>query len=129
MNKPLSRPEEVSIHNLSHPHPQPITARYCASFSCRLRGLTFRRKIPTNWGLLLVQDRDSRMDASIHMLFVWTDLTVVWINSEAEVVDVKLAKSWRLAYLPKRPARYVLELSPQHLSDFIVGDRIKIEPR
>jgi murein DD-endopeptidase MepM/ murein hydrolase activator NlpD/uncharacterized membrane protein (UPF0127 family) len=107
--------EQVIIHNLSRPLPQPIIARYCASFFCRLRGLTFRRQIPIHWGLLLVQKRDSRVDASIHMLGVWTDLAVIWINSAEEVVDIKLARRWRLAYLPERPARYVLELAPAHL--------------
>lgn len=63
------------------------------------------------------------------MLGVFTDLTIVWINSDGEVVDVKLAKRWRLAYLPERPARYVLELSPDHLGDFIVGDQVNIESK
>lgn len=121
--------KQVVVHNLSRPHLQPITARYCASFLCRLRGLTFRSHIPANWGLLLVQKGDSRVDTSIHMLAVFTDLAVVWIDSGGEVVDVRLARRWRLAYLPKRPARYILELAPEHLKDFTVGDRIKIESK
>jgi uncharacterized membrane protein (UPF0127 family) len=119
--------EQVVIHNLSRPKFKPIPARHCASFLCRLRGLTFRSNIPINWGLLLVQKGDSRLDASIHMLGVFTDLTVVWINSDKEVVDVRLARSWHPVYLPQRPAKYVLELAPEHINDFIVGDRIKIE--
>jgi uncharacterized membrane protein (UPF0127 family) len=126
-NKPLGVQKQVIIHNLNRPSAQSITAKYCASFLCRLRGLTFRRHIPARWGLLLVQSRDSRMDASIHMLGVFTDLAVVWINSDQEVVDVRLAKRWRLAYLPQQPAQYILELSPAHLDDFSIGDRIKIE--
>jgi uncharacterized membrane protein (UPF0127 family) len=62
------------------------------------------------------------------MLFVWMDLAVVWINSYNEVVDVKLARPWRLAYLPGKPARFVLELAAGHLQDFQVGDRLTIEP-
>jgi uncharacterized membrane protein (UPF0127 family) len=118
---------QVILQNLSRPQVQPITAHYCASFLCRLRGLTFRRYLPPDQGLLLVQGRDSRMDASIHMLFVFINLAVVWINSEDEVIDVKLARPWRLAYLPQRPARYVLELAVERLNDFNVGDRVKIE--
>jgi uncharacterized membrane protein (UPF0127 family) len=62
------------------------------------------------------------------MLFVWMDLAVVWINSYNEVVDVKLARPWRPAYLPGKPARFVLELAAGHLQDFQVGDRLTIEP-
>ncbi len=119
--------QNVTIHNTSRLQIKPIRARYCSSFACRLRGLTFRRELPPDQGLLLVQARDSRLDASIHMLFVWMDLAVIWINSAEEVVDVKLARSWRPAYLPQRPARYVLELNPGRIGDFAVGDQVKIE--
>ena len=119
--------DQVKIYNQSQPAAAPITARYCASFLCRLKGLTFRRNIPLGWGLLLVQGKDSRVDSSIHMLGVFTDLAVVWINADKEVVDVKLARSWRLAYLPQRPAKYILELNPEHLEMFRIGDRVKIE--
>ncbi len=73
---------------------------------------------------MLVQARDSRLDSSIHMMFVWFDLAIVWIDQSNQVVDVCLAKSWSPAYLPKRPARYVLEITPERMNDFQVGDRV-----
>ena len=117
----------VNICNTAHPLKQPVTARYCASFLCQLRGLTFCKNLPADQGLLLVQSRDSRLEASIHMMFVWIDLAVVWINSAGEVVDVKLARRWRPAYVPQRPARYILELNAARLADFTVGDHVVIE--
>jgi uncharacterized membrane protein (UPF0127 family) len=120
-------PEQVLIYNLTRQNPLPIQAQYCSSFFCRLRGLTFRRSLPSGVGLLLVQGRDSRLDSSIHMLFVWMDLAVVWINTALQVVDVRLARRWRPAYLPARPARYVLEISPERLDDFQVGDQLRFE--
>lgn len=119
--------KSITIHNLTHPKPQPLTAIYCASFFCRLRGLTFRRSIPQNWGLLLVQNRDSRVDSSIHMLAMWIDLAVVWITDGGDVVDVRLARRWRPAYFPQRPARYVLEMGVAHLEDFQIGDKVRFE--
>jgi uncharacterized membrane protein (UPF0127 family) len=118
---------EINITNLSRPLAQIIQARYCDSFFCRLRGLTFRRNLPDRTGLLLVESRDNRLDASIHMLFMWMDLAVVWIDSSLHVVDVKLARRWRLAYLPQAPARYVLELPVDCQSEFAVGDILKFE--
>jgi uncharacterized membrane protein (UPF0127 family) len=87
----------------------------------------FRRSLPAGEGVLLVQSRDTRMDSAIHMLFMWIDLAVVWITDAGEVVDVKLARRWRPAYVPKRPARYVLEVPTAHLNDFQIGDKIKFE--
>jgi uncharacterized membrane protein (UPF0127 family) len=119
--------KSVTIHNLTHPNPQPLTAKYCASFLCRLRGLTFRRKLPPNWGLLLVQSRDSRLDSSIHMLAMWIDLAVVWITDNGEVADVRLARRWRPAYFSQRAARYVLEMDVAHFNEFQIGDKVRFE--
>lgn len=87
----------------------------------------FRRSLPENWGLLLVQPRDSRLDSSIHMLAMWMDLAVVWITDSGEVADVRLARRWKPAYFPRRPARYVLETAVAHLEDFHIGDQIRFE--
>jgi uncharacterized membrane protein (UPF0127 family) len=119
---------QVLVHNLSRSSPdQPVKALFCSSFLCRLRGLTFRRNLAEGEGLLLVQGNDSRVDSAIHMLFVWMDLAVVWINSAGEVVDVRLARHWSLVYVPQCPARYVLETAPARLDEFRVGDRIQFE--
>jgi uncharacterized membrane protein (UPF0127 family) len=117
----------VSVQNLNHPSQSSIQVRWCSSFLCRLRGLTFRRSLADDEGLLLVQKRENRSDAAIHMLFVWIDLAVIWINSNREVVDVQLAKRWRPFYIPKAPAQYVLEISPAHLSEFNAGDCLSFE--
>ena len=117
----------IQISNMNRSQVEPVTAHYCASFFCRLRGLTFRRSLPDHWGLLLVQARDSRFDSAIHMLGVWTDLAVFWIDSDMRVVDKRLARSWRPAYIPKQPARYVLEMAPDYLSNYAIGDQLVFE--
>lgn len=119
--------KQLLIYNRSHPGADPLRAEYCSSFTCRLRGLMLRRSLPSNAGLLLVQSSDSRLDASIHMLFMRMDLAVVWINNACQVVDVRLARCWRPVYLPAAPARYVLETLPEQLKNFGVGDRLEFE--
>jgi uncharacterized membrane protein (UPF0127 family) len=119
--------QQVTIRNLSRQDVQPIRAGYCESFFCRLRGLTFRRTLPDRWGLLLVQPRDSRLDSAIHMLGMWLDLAVVWINSSADVVDVRLARRGQLACLPAQPACYTLEMSTDYIGEFKIGDKVRIE--
>lgn len=117
----------VSIQNLNKELTLAARVEYCDSFPCRLRGLTFRSRLSPDEGLLLVSARDSRLDAAIHMLFVSFDLAVFWINTELLVVDRVLAKSWRPAYIPARPARYILEVHPDRLGDYTVGDRVLIQ--
>ncbi len=119
--------KKILIHNLNKPDVKPIQAGYAVSFWSRLRGLTFRHELAEGEGILLVESKDSRMDTSIHMLMVFMDLGVVWINNDCQVVDTVLAKSWRPAYFPKQPARYVLEVNPHRLKDYQIGDRVRLE--
>lgn len=76
---------------------------------------------------MLVQKKDSRVDSSIHMLAVLINLAIVWINTDKDVVDSRLARRWRPIYVPQKPARYVLEMAPDRLEDFQVGDKVEFE--
>ena len=115
------------LRNLSNSACQPIRAHWCESFLSKLRGYTFRNSLTHDEGKLLVEQRDSRVDTSIHMMFVWTDLAVIWINSNQEVVDTVLAKAWRPFYASARPARYILEIHPERLAEFKIGDRVEFD--
>jgi len=117
----------IRVENKSLPLPATLHATYCDSFFCRLRGLMFRSRLETNQGLLLVEGHDSRIDTSIHMLFVFMDLGVVWINSKNLVVDTVLARSWRPIYLPNQAAKYTLEIHPERLGEFKIGDQVEFQ--
>jgi uncharacterized membrane protein (UPF0127 family) len=120
-------PRQITIENKSRKIQTLPRIKYCDTFLTQLRGFTFRPRLSRDEGLLLVGTRDSRFDSSIHMLFVSFDLTVVWINSDMQVVDKVLAKSWRLAYFSKEPARYVLEIHPDRWEDYKIGDTVEFK--
>jgi uncharacterized membrane protein (UPF0127 family) len=121
-----SKPEWIEIRNASRPASPRVHARWCASFACRLRGLTFRRGLPKDEGLLLVESGEGRLNTAIHMWFVFQPLAVIWLNSEPRVVDARVALPWRW-YVPRAPARFVLEGTPDFLSHFEVGDLVGFE--
>jgi uncharacterized membrane protein (UPF0127 family) len=104
-------------------------AKWCNSFGSKLRGFTFRRRLSETDGLVLVEKNDSRLNTAIHMLFVFFDLGVIWVNDAGEVVDTTVAKPWRLSYAPQAPARYVIELSPALLSAVQIGDHIQFRDK
>ena len=118
----------IFIRNSNQPELTPACVKYCDSFMCRLRGLMFRERLDPDDGLLLVQGgRDSRIDSSIHMLFVPFDLNVVWINTNMTVVDKIIAKAWRPAYVPAKPACYILEIHPNRWDDYQIGDKVEFQ--
>lgn len=108
---------------------EPLVQRayWCNSFASKLRGFTFRRTLSAGEGLVLVEGKESRVNTSIHMLFVFCELGVIWVNEAGEVVDKVLARPWRLSYIPGLPARYVIEGEPEILDKVRVGDRLVFE--
>ena len=101
--------------------------KFCDTFLTQLRGFTLRPRLLRDEGLLLVGKRDSRLDSSIHMLFVAFDLAVFWINSDMKIVDKVIAKTWRPAYFSKEPAKYVLEIHPERWGDYEIGDTVQFK--
>jgi len=99
--------------------------RRCASFLCRLRGLTFRRTLGDDEGCLLVGQRESRTDTAIHMLFVFFPIAAIWLNRNGRVVDVQLARPFRPLYVPRAPARDVLEGPPTLVDRVHTGDQLR----
>ena len=121
-----AKPEWIEIRNVSREGPGRVRARWCASFACKLRGLTFRRTLPKDRALLLVESAEGRWNTAIHMWFVFQPLAVIWLNSEPRVVDVRVAQPWRW-YVPHAPARFVLEGTADLASHFEVGDLVGFE--
>lgn len=118
----------VDVRNLSRNGALVATARWCSSFLCRLRGLSLRRRMPEPGGLLLVEGSDGRLSASIHMFGMGFDLGVLWIDGSLTVADTRHARPWRI-YWPDRPARFILEASPEILERATIGDRLEFVER
>jgi uncharacterized protein len=104
-----------------------IQTKIADSFFSKLRGLMFTQKLEENTGLLLSDRFESKVNSSIHMLFMNFDLCVVWLDKNLLVVDVKIAKKWRPAYFSRAAAQHVLETGVTHINDFSIGDQLFFE--
>jgi hypothetical protein len=102
-------------------------ARWCSSFLCKLRGLMFRASLSDDEGLLFVYGRESKLDTSIHMLFMAFPIACVWLDKDGVVVDKVLAKPWRPAYAPRVPAQYIIEATSAFLDKVQIGDRLAFD--
>ena len=101
--------------------------KWCNTFLCHLRGLTLRGPLSEGEGLVLVEQRESRLDTSIHMFFVSFPIAVLWLDARLRVVDTCLAKPWRPFYASRAPAQYVLEASPPLLQKVSISDELAFE--
>jgi len=99
----------------------------CDTLLSRGRGLMFRRPLAEDEAYLFMLERESRLDAAIHMFFVSFPIAVVWLDNDKRVVHTALARPWRPYYAPRRPARYFLEGHPSLLEKVHLGDEIELE--
>ncbi len=123
----MPRREWVQVRNRTTGQVLVARARWCASFWSRLRGLMFRPGLQPGEALVLVEARDSRASATIHMFGVSFPIATVWIDNGGRIVDKVLALPWRPYYAPQAPARFILETEPQFLGRVAVGDEVVFE--
>ncbi len=97
----------------------------CDTFWRRLRGLMFRRRLASDEAYLFDFQRESVIAASVHMMFVFFPIALVWLNGQRRVVDACLAKPFGPWYAPGRAARYLIEGSPELLGRIHLGDELE----
>ena len=102
-------------------------AELCDNFYKRFRGLMFRKRLDKEGCLLFVLNRSSRIDASIHMMFVFFPIDVLWLDESFNVVDYKLnLKPFSLGSSPRKPAKYILEAAAGKCNSVRLGDKFEI---
>jgi uncharacterized membrane protein (UPF0127 family) len=101
--------------------------RVCISFWCHFKGLQMVRSLPSDQALLFVTGSEGRTHTAIHMLFMFISIAVIWMDASGKVVDKRLAKPWRLSYLPAAPAQYFLEANVELFDRVQVGDQLRFD--
>ena len=96
----------------------------------KTRGLMFSRPFKKGEAIVLEANEEGTLETTIHMLFVFFTIDVVWLNNEKEVVDIKEnVKAFTPLIVPKKPAKYVVEF-PKHTARHIkIGDKLEFHKR
>lgn len=89
----------------------------------KAKGLMFTCKKDFNYCLIFDMGAESKIQSSIHMMFVFFPIFVVFLNENKVVVDTKIARPWGF-YSSKAPARYVLELPVKYIEKIRTGDKL-----
>ena len=115
--------KKINLQKSSYPS-NSLELKVCDTFFSKFRGLMLTEEIPHDGGIMIVEKNESKVNTSIHMMFMNYDITVLWLNEEMIVVDKVLAKRWALFYAPKEPAQYILEIHRDRFDDFEIGDQL-----
>jgi uncharacterized membrane protein (UPF0127 family) len=97
----------------------------CDTFWRRLRGLMFRRRLGPDEAYLFAFHSEGIVASSVHMVFVFFPIALIWLDGQQRVVDVRLARPFRPYYAPRQAAQYLIEGAPGLLGLVRVGDRIE----
>ncbi|MDP3728432.1 MAG: DUF192 domain-containing protein [bacterium] len=98
--------------------------KVCDTIFSRTLGLMFHSKLNSGEALLLLANKESIAQTSIHTFFVFFPIDVLWINEKKEIVDKKTVFPFHPLLSPKAPAKYVLEMGFGQLEKVKIGETI-----
>lgn len=113
---------EYLVYNLTREE-EIARVKVAGSFFSRAIGLMFRRSLGEMEGLL-IEFADWMEKPSLHSLFMFFPIELIFIDESLKVVEVARLKPWRI-YRPHKRARYVLEVLEG--KDIGVGDRLEFK--
>jgi len=91
----------------------------------RMRGLMFEDKNKFNYALVFEFPKESQLGTSLHMLFVFFPIDVLFLDKNGVVVDKAALLPFTPNYTPKKPAKYVIELPKGKASGIKVGQKVE----
>ncbi len=101
---------------------------YCNSLYSRTKGLMFRTNLDKDTAYVLINNKDSIKDSSIHTFFVFFPIDVLWVNSKKIIVDKREnVKPFKLLIKSKKPAKYIIELKRGKAKNIKIGDKIEFK--
>ncbi len=103
--------------------------KYATRISEISRGLMFasKKRVKSGICLVILSKKDVRFGSSVTMLFCFSSLEIIFVNSKFIVVDKVILKPWRFNYTPKIPSKYIIESSIGTFKNIKIKDTIKIE--
>jgi uncharacterized membrane protein (UPF0127 family) len=92
----------------------------------RMKGLMFEDPASFDYALLFELPKESVSGATIHMLFVFAPIDVVYLNKSKQVVDIaKGLMPFSLGYVPKKPSKFFVELPAGKSRGIKLGDKLQ----
>jgi len=89
----------------------------------RFKGLMFEKKKNFDYALVFELAGETRIGASVHMMFVSFPIDIVYLDSKKRVVDKATLQPWKLNYTPKKRSKYFVELPNG------IAEKIKIKEK
>jgi uncharacterized membrane protein (UPF0127 family) len=92
----------------------------------KLKGLMFENASRFDYALVFPLPRESVAMATIHMLFVFFPIDVVYLDRSRRVVDIAAKlQPFTPGYAPKKPSKFFIELPAGKSAGISLGDALE----
>ncbi len=92
----------------------------------KTKGLMFSKPLKNGQALILEATEESISGSTIHMLFVFFKIDVIWLDQEKKVVDIKYGvRAFTPSISPREPAKYIIEVKKNTAKNIQIGDEIE----
>ncbi|MAG21831.1 MAG: hypothetical protein CL943_00805 [Candidatus Diapherotrites archaeon] len=99
--------------------------RIASSSWYKLKGLMFENQQQFDYALVFPLPRESIAMATIHMLFVFFPIDVVYLDKNKKVVDiVQNLQPFTPSCSPKKPSKFFIELPVGKSKGISIGDEL-----
>ncbi|MCC7553002.1 MAG: DUF192 domain-containing protein [Methanobacteriaceae archaeon] len=97
----------------------------CAdTFFKKFKGLMFKKNMKI--ALLIKLNSKNKYTSSIHSCFMRKTIELYFIDENNKIFEIAILKPWRF-YIPKKEAKYVLEIKKNFISDLELNDEILLK--
>ena len=90
----------------------------------RTKGLMFEDKKKFDYALVFEFPRESKIGTSLHMIFVFFPIDVLFLDKDKVVVDKVTLPPFQTNYTPKKKAKYVIEMPEGKAKKIRIGSKI-----
>jgi uncharacterized protein len=90
----------------------------------RTKGLMFEDKKKFDYALVFEFPRESKIGSSLHMIFVFFPIDVLFLDKTKKVVDKVTLPPFQPNYTPKKAAKYVIEMPAGKAKKVKIGSKI-----
>ncbi len=105
--------------------PLVTNVRVADTSSTRARGLMFKAENNFDYALVFEWKKLGRATRSLHMLFVFFEIGVLFLDEKKRVVEKAVLKPWRLNYTPRHACQTIIVLPKELISKVKIGDKLQ----
>ena len=98
--------------------------RFASNPLDRMRGLMFEDIKKFNYALVFDFQNESRVGCSLHMMFVFFPIDVLFLDKNKKIVDKAALNPFTPNYTPKKAAKYVIELPKGRAMHAKLGQKV-----